>query len=286
MGKATRLRKLLKQEPILMAPGCHDALGAYFIQRAGFKIAYMTGYGVAASLLARPDLAELTMTEMVSHASRISSAIDIPLICDSDSGYGGALNVQRTVREYQKAGVAGIHIEDQVDPKRCAVMEGMQVVDLDAAVSRIKAAVAAKEDPDFIIIARTDCRPILGIDEAIKRVKAFAEVGADMVYVELMQSREELEKVGREVAEAPLVIDRFEHPIVPVLTASELQELGFKLVTFPMFSTLAYAKVLEEVYDEILIGEGTGHIIDKRMDLHAFEDIIKLKEIWEGTNNL
>ena len=160
MKAVRRLHALLAEDAIILAPGCHDALGAYFIQRAGFKTAYMTGYGAACSLLGRPDLGELTMTEIVDHAGRIADAIEIPLICDADTGYGGPLNVQRTVREFEKAGVAAIHIEDQVEPKRCAAMKGIAVTDLDTAVKKIRAAVSAKEDPDFIIIARTDSRPL------------------------------------------------------------------------------------------------------------------------------
>jgi len=286
MRATTQLRNLLDEGSVLMAPGCHDALGAYFIQRAGFKVAYMTGYGVACSLLGRPDLGEITMTEQIDHASRIAAAIDIPLICDSDSGYGGPLNVQRAVREWQKAGVAAVHIEDQVEPKRCVAMEGMRVVDLKTAATRIKAAAAAKEDPDFIIIARTDSKPVHGLDHAIDRAKAFSDAGADMVYVELMQSREEVEKVAKELAGYPLFIDVFEHPSCVVMSANELQELGFKVISFPMTATLAYAKTLDKLYADILASGGRGAVVDQMMPLHPFEDIIKLKEVWEGVSEL
>lgn len=226
------------------------------------------------------------MTEQITHAGRIASAITIPLICDSDTGYGGFLNVQRTVREFQKAGVAAIHIEDQVDPKRCVAMEGMRVVDLPTAVTRIKAAVAAKEDPDFIIIARTDAKPVHGLDAAIDRAKAFADAGADMVYVELMQSRQDVETVARKLKGYPLVIDVFEHPSCVIMTASELQALGFKIVTYPMTSTLAYAKTLAKLYPDMLAGGGRGAVVDQMMGLHPFEEIIKLKEVWVGVKKL
>lgn len=279
--KATRrLRDLMAQKPIIMAPGCHDALGAFFIQRAGFEAAYMTGYGVACSLLGRPDLGELTMTEMVAHARRIAAAIDIPLICDADTGYGGPLNVQRTVREFQKAGVAAIHIEDQAEPKRCAAMEGFQVTDLATALTKIKAAVAAKEDPDFVIIARTDCRPILGLDQAIERARAFAEAGADMVYVELLGSRQEIEQVAQAVTQVPLLFDMFDHPQVPRLSASELEQLGYKIVTYPFASTLAYAKTLDEIYPSILREKGSAHLADQKMGFHEFEKAMNLENIW------
>ena len=286
MRPTERLRALLAQDSIIMAPGCHDALGAFFIQRAGFDAAYMTGYGVACSLLGRPDLGELTMTEMVSHARRMASAIDIPLICDADTGYGGPLNVQRTVREFQKAGVAGIHIEDQVEPKRCAAMEGFQVTDLDTAVTKIRAAVAAKEDPDFVIIARTDCRPILGLDHAIERARAFAEAGADVVYVELLGTRNEVEIVARQVREAPLLFDMFDHPLVPVLTAPELERMGYRIVTFPFTSTLGYAELLDKLYASILEDQGTARVPIQKMELHKFEEAMGLDRIWDDVFKL
>lgn len=286
MRNTTKLRQLLEQNKVHMAPGCHDALGAYLIQRAGFSIAYMTGYGVACSLLARPDLGEITMSEQIEHAGRIADSIDIPLICDSDSGYGGMINIQRSVRQWQKAGVAGIHIEDQVEPKRCVAMDGMKVVDLETAVTRIKAAVAAKEDPDFVVIARTDAKPVHGLDHAIDRAKALSDAGADMVYVELMQSRDEVEKVAKELAGYPLFIDVFEHPSCVIMTADELQELGFKIISYPMTSTLAYAQTLDKLYSDMRAGGGRGAVVDQMMPLHDFEDIIQLKKVWTDIGQL
>jgi 2,3-dimethylmalate lyase len=285
MNKAKRLRHILSQKSILMAPGCHDALGALFIQRAGFRAAYVTGYGIACSLLGRPDLGELTMTEIVTHAGRIASAIDIPLICDADTGYGGVLNVQRTVREFEKAGVAGIHIEDQVEPKRCAAMEGVQVTDLKTALGKIRAAVAAKESPDFVIIARTDCRPLLGVEQAVERAQAFADAGADVVYVELLGSRQEVEYLAQKVTAVPLLFDMFDHPKVPVLSALELEKMGYKIVTYPFTSTLAYAKVLERIYPSIRQAKGIAQLADERMDLHAFEKILRLDTIWQDIHS-
>lgn len=286
MKKTTQLRRLVERPTIVVAPGCHDALGARFIQRAGFAVAYVTGYGVACSLLGRPDVGEITMTEMVAHAARIAAAIDIPLICDADTGYGGLLNVQRTVREFQRAGVAGIHIEDQQDPKRCAAMGGVRVTALETAVAKVRAAVEAKDDPDFFVIARTDCRPSLGVAAAIERARAFADAGADMVYVELLETREEVARVAREVGPTPLLFDMFDHPSVPVLTAAELQEMGCRVVTFPFTSTLAYARALGEVYPSIRETGGAGQLAGRRMDLHEFEEAMGLAEIWRGVERL
>lgn len=281
MAAAKHLRALLKQPSIVMAPGCHDALGALFIQRAEFQAAYVSGYGVACSLLGRPDLGELTMTEIVAHAGRIASAVDIPVICDADTGYGGPLNVQRTVREFQKAGVAAIHIEDQVEPKRCAAMEGFQVTDLKTAIGKIRAAVAAKTDPDFVIIARTDSRPILGLEHAIERARAFADAGADIVYVELLESRREVEEVARAVTNAPLLYDMFDHPKVPVLTADELEQMGYKVVTYPFTATLACAKLLDRIYPAILQSRGIESLGLERMAFHEFETALSLENIWK-----
>jgi 2-methylisocitrate lyase-like PEP mutase family enzyme len=286
MKAARRLRELLAEDAIILAPGCHDALGAYFIQKAGFKTAYLTGYGAACSLLGRPDLGELTMTEIVDHAARIATAIEIPLICDADTGYGGPLNVQRTVQEFQKAGVAAIHIEDQVEPKRCAAMKGIAVTDLDTAVKKIRAALSAKEDPDFIIIARTDSRPLLGLDHAVERARAFAEAGADMVYVELLRSKEEVAFVAESVKEASLLFDSFDHPDVPALSAFELEEMGYRIVTYPFTSTLAYAKMLDQIYSGIFAEKDAQHLASLRMNFHDFEKIMALEEIWRKVDAL
>jgi len=286
MNAAKQLKNLLAKESIIMAPGCHDAMGAYFIQKAGFEAAYMTGYGVACSLLGRPDLGELTLTEMTSHAGRIASAVRIPLICDADTGYGGPLNVQRTVREFEKAGVAAIHIEDQVEPKRCAAMEGFRVTDLKSAVTKIRAAVSARENPDFVIIARTDSRPIFGLDHAIERALAFADAGADMVYVELLASRREVEQVARSITGVPLLFDMFDHPMVPMLSAPELADMGYRIVTFPFTSTLAYAKTLDQIYPAIRSQQGTAGLTKLRMDLHEFETAMELEKIWQTIRSL
>jgi len=286
MKKTTQLRRLVNGPSILVAPGCHDALGARFIQRAGFSAAYVTGYGVACSLLGRPDVGEITMTEMVTHAARIAAAIDIPLICDADTGYGGILNVQRTVRDFQRAGVAGIHIEDQQEPKRCAAMGQVCVIDLEAAVAKVRAAVEAKEDPDFFVIARTDCRPTLGVDAAIERACAFAEAGADMVYVEMLGTRGEVARVARETGHAPALFDMFDHPKVPVLTAAELEQMGYSVVTFPFTATLACARALDEVYGSIRQTGGAAQLAERKMGLHAFEEAMGLAEIWQGVARL
>ncbi len=181
----------------LVVPGCYDALGARLIEQAGFDAAYMTGFGSAAGLLGRPDVGLLGLSEMVDNARRITSAIDLPVIADADSGYGNQINVIRTVQEYERSGVAGIHLEDQVVPKKCGHMENKQVVDVDEFVGKIRAAASTRQDPDFVLIARTDARAPHGLDEAIDRARAAVEAGADVLFVEALQSVDEIERCRR-----------------------------------------------------------------------------------------
>jgi 2-methylisocitrate lyase-like PEP mutase family enzyme len=179
-----RLRARLAKGPVVIAPGIYDAYGARFVEQAGFEAVYMTGNGVSASLLGRPDVGLVDLTMIASHARRIAAAVDIPVICDADTGYGNAVNVRRTVEEFESAGVAAIHLEDQVSPKRCGQLPGARpVIELAEAVGKIEAAVAARRDPDFIIIARTDAAEAHGLDEAIKRARAFRKAGADALFV-------------------------------------------------------------------------------------------------------
>src|SRR5919106_2071464 len=197
-----KLRQRLTEGPMIVAPGIYDAYGARFVEQAGFEAVYMTGNGVSASLLGRPDVGLIDLTLLSQHAHRAAACVDIPLICDADTGYGNAVNVRRTVEEFEAAGVAAIHLEDQVSPKRCGHMPGSRpVVEMEEHVGKIEAAVAARRHPDFIIIARTDAAAGQGLDEAIRRGKAYAQAGADVVFVELKHSPnifEELKRVTNE----------------------------------------------------------------------------------------
>src|ERR1700719_1626339 len=193
MRNTTRLRDLLAGPDLIVAPGAYDALSARLIAQAGFPAVYMTGFGTAASVLGQPDVGLLTMSEMVGRASALASVIgDIPLIADADTGYGNPINVRRTIREYERAGVAGLHIEDQVWPKKCGHMEGKQVIPMDEMVQKVRAAVDARQDPDFVIIARTDANAVYGLDDAMRRGRAYREAGADIVFIEATRSITEL----------------------------------------------------------------------------------------------
>jgi len=247
MKKTTKLRSLLKQPGIIVAPGAHNAFTAKIIEQTGvFQAVYMTGSGAAMSLIGEPDIGLLTMTEMVTQARNLASAVSLPLIADADTGYGNAINVVRTVREYERAGVAAIHIEDQITPKKCGHFEGKQVVSQSEMVGKIRAAVDAREDPDFVLIARTDARAVLGLEEAIKRAQACVEAGADVIFVEAPQSLEELEIIAKSI-DAPLLVNMDEGTKTPLLTVRELEEMGFKIVIFPRSAPCAAAKAIQEL---------------------------------------
>ena len=232
MRKTTELRTLFEGEAILIAPGAYDPYLAKCVQLAGFEAVYMTGSGVSHSVLGMPDLGLLTFSEMVERASRIADATEIPLIADADTGYGNALNVMRTVKAYERAGVAGLHIEDQEMPKKCGHFDEKRVIAVDEMVGKLKAALDARQDPDLIIIARTDARTVVSFNEAIDRAQAFAEAGVDVVFVESPTSREELRKIGASISK-PLLANMVETGLTPILPAPELQALGFSVVIYP-----------------------------------------------------
>jgi len=235
-----RLRELLRSPAPVMAPGAYDALSARLIEQAGFDVVYMTGFGTTASLIGRPDIGLLTGAEMVDNATRIAAAVDVPVIADADTGYGNAINVVRTVRAYEQAGVAGLHLEDQVMPKKCGHLSGKAVVDADEMVGKIRAAVEARRDPDLLLIARTDAAAVHGLDDAIRRGRRYAEAGADALFVEAPTSEEDLARVAGELAGvAPLVFNWAEGGRTPPLPLARIAELGFSLVLFPIGTVLA-----------------------------------------------
>lgn len=232
MRKTTQLRTLIEREALLIAPGAYDPYLARCVQRAGFEAVYMTGAGVSQTSLGMPDLGLLTYTEMLDRAARIADAVDVPVFADADTGYGNALNVMRTVRGYERAGLAGLHIEDQEMPKKCGHFDEKRVIPLPEMLGKLKAALDARVDPDFILIARTDARSPLGLDEAIERGQAFAEVGVDVVFVESPRSEEELERIGKAIPK-PLLANMVETGLTPILPAGRLEALGFSLAIYP-----------------------------------------------------
>ena len=249
------LRKILQDPEILIAPGAHNAFTAKIIEQAGFKAVYMTGSGAAMDLLGLPDLGFLTMSEMVAHARNIVQATSLPVIADADTGYGNALNVMRTVREYEGAGVAGLHIEDQVAPKRCGHFSGKEVISREEMIGKIKAALDSRRDQNLVVIARTDARAVLGLQEAIERGVAYAEAGADMIFVDAPESAEELSLIARSIP-APLMANLSEGGKTPLLSAKELQDMGYKLVIYPRSAAGAAAKAIQELM-AVLKRDGT-----------------------------
>jgi len=231
MSNARRLRTLLQQPEALVAPGVYDALTARLVEQAGFAAAYMTGAGTSAAR-GYPDYGLLTMSEMVDNASTIARTIGIPLIADADTGYGNELNVTRTVREYEARGVAAIHIEDQVAPKRCGHLDAKELVTREDFVIKIRAAVAARRDPDFLIIGRTDARAVVGFDEAIARANMALAAGADMAFVEAVQTLEEMAAVPRRV-NGPCLLNVVPGGKTPEVKTGDAQAMGYRLVIVP-----------------------------------------------------
>ena len=228
MRTTTRLRELLAGPDLVVAPGAYDALSARLIAQAGFSTVYMTGFGTSASVLGQPGVGLLTMSEMVSRASALAAVVgNLPLIADADTGYGNPLNVRRTVREYEHAGVAGIHIEDQIWPKKCGHMEGKQVIPQEEMVQKIRAAVDARQDPDFVLIARTDAAAVTGFEDALTRGKAYREAGADVVFIEAPRSKQELETIASTFSDVPLLFNWADSGKTPPLSLEEIHALGF-----------------------------------------------------------
>jgi 2-methylisocitrate lyase-like PEP mutase family enzyme len=232
MTKAGRLRELLAGDELIVAPGVYDGITAALVGKLGFSAAYLTGAGVCASGYGLPDIGLVTLTEMAERAGTLARLLDMPLIADADTGYGSPINVVRTVREYERAGVAAIQLEDQVFPKRCGHLAGKDVIDADQFALSLQAAVEARQDPDTVIVARTDARAPLGIDEAIARAQRYASIGADVIFVEAPQSIEEIEQIAAEV-DAPLLLNVVPGGLTPEVEHRRLAELGYRIAIHP-----------------------------------------------------
>ncbi len=249
MTKASQLRELLRNDGMVTAPGAYDCITARVIQQAGFSTVYMTGAGTAA-MLGYPDYGLVTMSEMVDNAGRIAAAVSTPVIADADTGYGNELNVVRTVREYEQRGVAGIHLEDQGFPKKCGHLENKAIIPLEDYVAKIRAAVSAKSDPDFLIIARTDARAVLGFEEAVRRANAALDAGADMAFVEAPESLEEVSAVPRLVRGACL-LNMVWRGKTPDVALDDARAMGYKLAILPVLLFNAVVGVCDKMLDEL-----------------------------------
>ncbi|MQA16574.1 MAG: carboxyvinyl-carboxyphosphonate phosphorylmutase [Pseudonocardiaceae bacterium] len=274
-----RLRELLAAPEPVVAPGAYDALSARLVEAAGFPVVYMTGFGTTASLLGRPDVGLLGGAEMIDNARRIAAAVDVPLISDADTGYGNPINVVRTVREHEQAGVAAIHLEDQIMPKKCGHMSGKAVVPVEEMAAKVRAAVTARTDPDFLIIARTDARAVEGLDAALSRARAYAEAGADALFVEAPTTEAEIETVATSLAGMPLVFNWAEGGRTPPVGLARLRELGFALVIFPIGTLLAATAGIRSLLDTLAADGTPSAALPGLPAFDEFLDFIGLPEI-------
>jgi 2-methylisocitrate lyase-like PEP mutase family enzyme len=278
MTKAQKIRDVLKEKGVLVMPGVYDCLSAKIATRAGFEVIFITGYSVSATLLGEPDFGLLTQTELLAASERICSVTELPVIVDADTGYGNAVNVIRTVRELIRGGAAGMFLEDQIWPKRCGHMKGKQVVPLEEYLQKLKAAVEARRNKDDLyIVARTDARQALGLKDAIERGQAFKAAGADAVFIEAPQSKEEMREIGRNVP-GPLVANMIERGVTPLMGPEELKDLGFGLIVWPLGALYASARALQDVYGTLRRTGTTREIIDRLIPFEEFHDIIGLEE--------
>ena len=276
-----RLRALLETARPILAPGCYDALGARLIEEAGFPAVYMTGFGTSAGLLGRPDVGLVSMSEMADNARRIVEAVGLPVIADADTGYGNPINVLRTVREYERAGVAALHIEDQVAPKRCGHMEGKQVVPAAEMVEKVRAAVDARASSELLVIARTDARAVEGLDAAIERAGLYREAGADVLFVEAPQSVDEIRAVAAAFPSTPLLFNYAEGGKTPPIDRALLAELGYAIVIFPISTLLAATKAMRAALARISVDGSPINVLPELPRFAEFLDFIGLPEIRE-----
>jgi 2,3-dimethylmalate lyase len=278
-----RLRELLASDAgPLVAPGAYDALSARLVEQAGFDVVYMTGFGTTASLIGRPDVGLLSGTEMIDNARRIVAAVDVPVIADADTGYGNAINVLRTGQTYEQAGVAGIHLEDQVLPKKCGHMSGKAVIAADEMVGKIRAAVAARRDPDFVLIARTDAAAVEGLDAAIARAHSYAEAGADVLFVEAPTSDADIARVATELkGVAPLVFNWAEGGRTPPMSLDRMAELGFSLVLYPIGTLLAATAGIQALLATLRADGTPAAAMSGLPTFEGFTDLIGLPEVQE-----
>ena len=264
MNSTTRFRQLIERPEVLPALGGYDALSATVAEQAGGEVVYMSGSSVSTSVHGRPDVGLTTMTEMVDRARSMVEAVDVPVFCDADTGYGNPLNVARTVESYERAGVAGIHIEDQTFPKRCGHFEGTDVIPAAEMEQKLRAATDARTDEDFVVIARTDARATDGLDAAIERGYAYADAGADVLFVEALRSEAELRRVAETVGdEVPLLANMTEGGKTPLYAAEEFEAFGYDVVLYPATGFKAAAKALQDVYREILTARTQEGVMDR-----------------------
>ena len=272
----TRVHRILDQVGTLAFAGVFDTLSAKLAQQVGFPMAFVSGYSVAATAIGEPDMGLLTQTEITERARRICMSVDIPIIVDADTGYGNPLNVYRTVQELIAAGAAGCFLEDQLWPKKCGHMQGKRVIEREEYVQKIRAAVEARGDRDFFIVARTDALAVVGMDEAVDRILAAREAGADASFIEAPGSVEQLAEIGRRVPK-PMVANMIEGGKTPVLPREQLAAMGFQLILYPLAGLFAAAKAIRTVYEQVY-RDGTTTGSESQMTFAEFNELIGVAE--------
>ena len=267
------LRTLVDKKQGLVVPGAYDGISARLVQQAGFPAVYMTGYGTAASRLGLPDLGFAGLAEMADHARNLAAVLDVPLIADADTGYGNALNVRRTVQMYEAAGVAGLHIEDQITPKRCGHLSGHQVIPRGEFAGKIRAAVDARTDPDLLVIARTDAISAVDFDEALRRGEAAAKAGADVLFIEAPRDEAQVERVAR-AFDTPLLYNYAPGGRSPLLPFARLRELGFALVILPVDTLLVAVQAIRSFLAEAKTRDDVRSLADRYVPFREFNELI------------
>jgi 2-methylisocitrate lyase-like PEP mutase family enzyme len=279
MNSRQVLKQLLKRDRLLVAPGCFDGLSARLVEEAGFEAAYLSGGAVARSM-GIPDIGLVTMSEVIERAAQVVSAVKIPVIADADTGYGNAVNLVRSVKEFERTGVAAIHIEDQITPKRCGHLDGKEVIPMAEMEKKLEAALASRSDPDFCIIARTDARGVHGLDDAILRGKAFAKLGVDAVFVEAPQSEAELEEIPRALPDVPLLVNVFKGGKTPMLPVERLQQMGYRIAIYPSETQRAAIHAMRQAL-ELLKRDGTTEKMDDALTTFKERDKVVGLDEWQ-----
>ena len=272
--------KMDQRNEIIVLPGVFDALSAKVAENVGFQAIFQTGYGSAASLLGMPDFGFLNAGENIENARRIIRSVDLPVIVDVDTGYGNPLTVWKIVNDLIAYGAAGIFLEDQVWPKRCGHMRGKEVIGVDEYIQKLRAAVTASENKNFIIVARTDARAPLGIDEAIKRGKMYRKEGADVVFVEAPQSEEELREIPTKI-NAPLLANMIENGVTPTFSADELKSMGYSMVVFPLSGLYAATYAMKKIFSHLKSNGTTKGCTDTMLDFNEFNELVELPKFMQ-----
>jgi 2-methylisocitrate lyase-like PEP mutase family enzyme len=279
MNPRRALKELLQRDRLLVAPGCFDGLSARLVEEAGFEAAYLSGGAVARSM-GIPDIGLVTMSETIERAAQVVSVVKLPIIADADTGYGNAVNLVRAVREFERVGVAAIHIEDQITPKRCGHLDGKEVISIAEMAKKLEAALGARTDKNFCIIARTDARGVHGFDDAIERARIFAKLGVDAIFVEAPQSEDELAEIPRRIPGVPLLVNVFKGGKTPMLPMKRLEEMGYRIAIYPSETQRAAIHAMRSALST-LKREGTTESIDAALTTFKERDRVVGLDDWQ-----